>query len=172
MTATETTTRPEVNIEAIPKDLREHTHWVVWDYEMRDGEPTKNPYNPRTGKKAKVNDSRTWGTLPEALEAFEIGDWGGLGFVFSSGDPYCGIDLDNCLVDGEIEPWAQEIIASFQTKYVEISPSGTGVHLITLGDVDKGRSRWIDVIVDGEIVKRKVEIYSTRRFFTMSGRAI
>jgi primase-polymerase (primpol)-like protein len=58
----------------------------------------------------------------------------GVGFVFSSDDPYVGIDLDGCRnpQTGYIEPWALEIVRRLNS-YTEISRSGTGLHIIAKG---------------------------------------
>jgi primase-polymerase (primpol)-like protein len=83
--------------------------------------------------------------------------------VFSSADPFVGIDLDTCRnpETGEIAPWAQKIIERAQGNYVEVSPSGRGLHIITRGSVRGGGMR-----------KGPIEIYSRGRFFTISGRTL
>ena len=80
--------------------------------------------------------------------------------MFSSGDPFAGIDLDKCRdpESGEIEPWAQEILDRVPGAYVEASPSGRGMHIIV-----KGKVR------DGGMRKGKIEMYSCGRFFTVTG---
>jgi primase-polymerase (primpol)-like protein len=84
----------------------------------------------------------------------------GVGFVFCSADPLTGIDLDGCRdpESGEISPWADKIIADASEGYVEVSPSGTGVHIIV-----EGRVR------DGGIRRGAIEMYSRDRFFTITG---
>jgi putative DNA primase/helicase len=145
--------------ENMPCEFKGYAHWVV----HRD----KEPYSPRTGRRASTTDSRTWATFPEALEALESGGYDGVGFVFSSGDPYVGIDLDDCRDSetSEIEEWARAIIAGFTDKYVETSPSGEGVHVITKGVLKKGTKRTLGV--GG--AEKKVEVYGQDRFFTMTG---
>ncbi len=55
-----------------------------------------------------------------------------------SQSPFSGIDLDRCIAEGTLQPWAQEIIKALDT-YTEYSPSwnkaaGTGgVHLLVAG---------------------------------------
>ncbi len=86
----------------------------------------------------------------------------GIGFVFSSADKYTGIDLDG-RVDpetGDIVKWAWEWIAKFDS-YTEYSPSGTGTHIIVKGKSPHNGRREVD--------SKKVEIYSTERFFTIRG---
>src|SRR5215218_7944458 len=133
---TETTGIITLIPENIPASLTERPQWVVWKLEQRDGKETKVPYAPRVdmGIRASSTDLKTWGTFDEALAAYKATEsrYGGIGFVFSSGDPYAGIDLDNCRnpETAEISAWAKKIIARVQEGYIEASPSGTGVHII------------------------------------------
>ena len=142
---------PEDNI---PQGMKTYRHWVI--------HLEKQPYNPTTGRRASTRDSRTWGTFEEALNAYQTGRWSGIGFVFSSGDPYTGIDLDKCRdpETGGIEPWAQELIGRFDS-YTEVSPTGTGIHIITTGQTPHNGKRTVD--------GKTVEIYSVARYFTITG---
>jgi primase-polymerase (primpol)-like protein len=124
-----------------------------------DGRLDKVPYTPGTDRKASTTDLMTWGTIEEALEGLDHFD--GIGFVFSSADPYIGVDLDNCVdtETGEIEPWAWQIIEGLDA-YAELSPSGTGVHIIAKGRIpSSGRHG-------------SVEMYIRDRFFAMTGHAV
>jgi primase-polymerase (primpol)-like protein len=66
----------------------------------------------------------------------------GVGYVFSDGDPYSGVDLDNCRgrETGEIADWAKEIIRGL-ASYTEVSPSGTGVKIWVKGRLPEGQVR-------------------------------
>jgi primase-polymerase (primpol)-like protein len=91
---------------------------------------------------------------------FLVGGYDGVGFVFSPGDPYAGVDLDNCR-DSEsaaLDAWASELVATLD-GYTEVSPSGTGVHVIVRGAAPNRQ--------DG-----RIEAYSSGRYFTVTGRAI
>jgi putative DNA primase/helicase len=147
-------------LENIPEQLKGYRHWVCWRSEIRGGEekPTKVLYTPETGTRASHSNSKTWRTFDECVNASERYD--GIGFVFSSGDPYAGIDLDDCRdpETGEIAPWAQRIIGRVREGYIEVSPSGTGIHIIVEGEVH-----------DGGMRKGSIEMYSQRRFFTVTG---
>jgi putative DNA primase/helicase len=154
------------NTENIPERLAERPQWVCWCLEEREGKPTKVPYVPGTVRRASSTDLMTWATFSEARAAYEAGEpvaYDGLGFVFCSADPFVGIDLDDCCDpnSGEISPWAQEIIDSVQEGYVEISPSGNGVHVIVEGTVRGGGVR-----------RGKVEMYGRERFFTITGKLL
>ncbi len=146
-----------VKLENIPEELKARPQWVVW--KAVGQKPDKVPYSAKTGRKASSTDLMTWSTFEEALEAFEDGEYAGLGFVFSSADPYTGVDLDNCVnEDGEIAGWALEIVRRFDS-YIELSATGTGLHVMVRGDVPNRR-------------KGEVEVYSSKRFFTVTGHVV
>lgn len=163
-------TTPAISAENIPEELRERPQWVCWRLEERDGKPTKVPYQP-SGRRASATDLMTWSGFEHCvMEAAHHFD--GVGFVFSSADPFVGIDLDDCRdpESGEVSEWAQKILDRVQEGYVEASPSGTGVHAIVEGVVRQGGMRK-KVRVDGEVVG-KVEMYGRDRFFTVTGRIL
>ena len=148
--------------ESVPRRLTELVQWVGWQKRDREGKPTKLPINPITGETARVDLSATWGSFEQACQAFEQHGVDGIGFVFSEGDPYCGIDLDGCRnpLTWVIEPWASDIIDTLES-YTEVSPSGTGVHIIVEATLPPGGNR-----------KGGVEMYDRRRFFTFTGQHI
>ena len=146
-----------VKVEGIPEELRVRPQWVVW--KAVGDKPDKVPYSARSGRRASSTDLLTWSTFQEALKAYESGEYAGVGFVFSSADPYTGIDLDNCVdADGEIALWAMEIVRHFDS-YTELSATGTGLHVIIRGDVPNRR-------------KGDVEVYSSKRFFIVTGHVV
>jgi putative DNA primase/helicase len=146
-----------VKAESIPRELSVRPQWVVW--KAVGDKPDKVPYSARSGRRASSTDLLTWSTFQEALEVYENGDYAGIGFVFSSADPYTGIDVDDCVdADGEIAGWALEIVRYFDS-YTELSATGTGLHVIVRGDVPNRR-------------KGDVEVYSSKRFFTVTGHVV
>lgn len=150
--------------DKIPYELKELDHWCCFKIEKVDnGRLTKRPYNPNTNEMAKSNDESTWVSFEDAVT--QSVNYDGIGFFFKA--PYVGIDLDK--VESEIEQYLEQpdtdnIIGEFINvleTYAEISPSGTGIHLITKGELPpRGRRRG------------NVEIYDTGRFFTMTGKHI
>jgi putative DNA primase/helicase len=143
--------------ENIPDELKARPQWVMWH--AVGEKPDKVPYSARTGRKASSTDLLTWSTFEEAAEAYENGEYAGLGFVFCSGDPYTGIDLDDCVSeDGEIAGWALEIVRYFDS-YTELSATGRGLHIVIRGDIPNRR-------------KGDVEVYSSKRFFTVTGHIV
>jgi len=146
-----------VTAENIPEQLKARPQWVVW--KAVGDKPDKAPYSPRTGRRASSTDLLTWSTFQEALEAYENGEYARIGFVFSSADPYTGVDLDDCVdADDEIALWALEIVRYFDS-YTELSATGTGLHIIVRGNVPNRR-------------KDEVEVYSSKRFFTVTGHVV
>ena len=119
----------------------------------------KIPVNPHTGKPAKTTDPETWGTFKDAAEACEKYKLLGIGFVFTEVDPYCGIDLDKCrdADTGKVEPWAADIVAKM-ASYAEVSPSGTGIHILIKGTVPGKQNR-----------RGQFEVYECGRYFTITG---
>jgi primase-polymerase (primpol)-like protein len=148
-------------LENIPEELRQRPQWVVWKLEKRDDKPTKMPYIAGGVGKASTTDLLTWEPFEDALTGYESGAYDGIGFVFCSGDPYVGVDLDGCVdpETGEVALWAAQIIGGLDS-YTELSPSGTGVHIISRGRIPSSGRRG------------SVEMYSQERFFTMTGHLI
>lgn len=148
----------------IPTELRERPQFVVWealpDPEHAEQKPKKIPINPKNEKPASTTNPDTWGTYDEAVAAFNNNpSLAGIGYVFAKEDPFVGIDLDHCrnAETGKIEEWAQKIINDFNS-YTEVSPSGTGVHILIQGERGEGGNR-----------KGDIEIYDKGRYFTLTG---
>lgn len=139
----------------IPQEMREFAQWVVWKYEETNGaKPTKVPYDPKTGRLVSVNDPSTWADFQTAINASN--QYSGIGFVLTDNDPYTFIDLDNTEGD-TVALQRQMFIFDRIQSYSELSPSGTGLHIITKGHVPHGRRR------------SKIEVYSSQRYMTMTG---
>jgi hypothetical protein len=45
----------------VPAELAAVPQWVAWQWEERDGKPTKPPLNPHGGQRASTTDPATWG---------------------------------------------------------------------------------------------------------------
>lgn len=141
----------------IPQELRGLPDWVC----HREGE--KVPIDPKTGRNAKSNDPETWGTFEQATD-WAARNGGGIGFEFAEGAPFCGIDLDHVrdADTGELVPWAREVVDALDT-YTEVSPSGTGLHLIARAGKPEGGSKRANP--DGTAF----EMYDHGRYFRMTG---
>lgn len=141
-----------------PDGLVHRDQWVGWRTQERDGKQTKVPVNPATGRFASATDPETWTDFKTAREHATTKDIG-IGFVFTEDDPIVGVDLDDCRDpdDGILENWAHDIVTRLDS-FTEVSPSGTGVHVLVEGELPEGRNRHGDV-----------ELYDDARFFTVTG---
>ncbi|HAJ36325.1 MAG TPA: hypothetical protein DCL15_11595, partial [Chloroflexi bacterium] len=149
--------------ENFPDELLQLDQWVLWRLAPRKNDkPTKQPYSV-TGSLASTTDPRTWAPFEEAARLFVRGGYDGVGFVFSDTDPYVGIDLDGHCTDGQLDAWALDAVNRLDS-YTELSPSGTGVHVIVRGVMPGGRGRKDQAL--------GLEMYDRARFFTVTGRPL
>ncbi|NLB82553.1 MAG: DNA primase, partial [Clostridiaceae bacterium] len=147
---------------SFPKELTALKQWVCWRLEpdKKSGRDTKVPYSPGTGHRASASNPSTWGTLDEAVDAKDKYSFSGIGFVFTEDCGIVGIDIDHCLNDGKPNEVATDILSRLPPTYIEISPSGTGLHIFLRGKLPSGGNR---------NSKHGVEMYSSSRYFTMTG---
>jgi putative DNA primase/helicase len=147
--------------QGIPKELRQIPNWVNWQLVFKEGATkpwTKVPKNPLTGGNAATDAPSTWTTFEAALAASPR--HAGIGFVFTEENGLVGVDLDHCRdpKTGAIEVWARRIVNQLES-YTEVTPSGTGLHIIVRGEIPEGRRKW-----------GNIEMYSSGRYFTFTGR--
>lgn len=102
----------------------------------RPGKTDKFPCDYRSGKISDAHNPAIW-TDYETAQATAAA-WGapyGVGFVFTDADPFWFIDIDGALVDGEWSPVAQTLCQLFAGAAIEVSQSGTGLHIFGSGVV-------------------------------------
>ena len=138
------TSKEIMEVHTIPTELTDVPHWITWKY-LSDGAKFPN---------GKSNDPSTWHRFQDVQNSEKIA------FVFSDDDPFCGVDLDDCIVDGEILEWAQTVLDRFAgVAYAEFSPSGTGIKLVTRAKKPVG-SRCNN--------GAGIECYDNKRFWTIT----
>ena len=148
----------------IPQELRVLRQWVCAN------DCSKVPMQATRPYPASSTNPDTWSSFEEAVRAVQDGHYDYIGFVFND-NGIVGIDLDDAvssfelasLTDGMVNiRYASELatdILQLCDTYVEISKSGTGLHILLKGDIPfKGKNN-----LNG------VEIYKTARFFIMTG---
>jgi putative DNA primase/helicase len=145
----------------VPSELLEYRQWVLWRKAEVNGRITKVPISPWCGKPASCDRPQSWGTYKHVRYALHRFHCTGIGFVFTDSDPFCGIDLDHCRnLSGTIAPQALDLIRRMGS-YAELSPSGTGVHILLKAKLE-GKGRRVG----------NIEVYDSGRYFTVTGKHI
>lgn len=157
---------------AVPQEMKNLPRWVLWKLEPDDkGKLTKTP-KTLGGYNAASDNAADWITFDRVKKIVPT-TTSGIGFVFND-DGITGIDLDNAFSpDGSIYPKFREIVETLKDTYIEISPSGKGLHIILRCD----ERVYTDTETGGKNKKHKdadgnehgVEIYHTKHFFTVTG---
>lgn len=162
-----------VNPDGIPERLRNDPKWIAWrnEWDKKSGAFKKMPRDPKTGDYLGQIDCRT--SFDDAVGYYRQGPAHAHGIGFSLGDDDSGgivfVDLDKAIkldtVDGEtvweVEPWAQLILDRFPPCYREFSPSGTGVHLLVRGKIERA--------VKAVENHKGFELYASNRYIAMTG---
>lgn len=148
-----------VLIQQLPQELLAYPQWVGWRYVSRDGhrKPDKPPVNPRTLGNAGVKWPNTWSRVEDAYVAYQEHSLSGIGFVLTADDPFVGVDIDNCLDQETISPFADEVVTQL-ASYTEVSPSGTGLRILVACPEFKDNRR-----------RGQIEVYAHSRFLTLTG---
>ncbi|MCX7283916.1 MAG: AAA family ATPase [Novosphingobium sp.] len=163
--------------ENIPEQLRKLRRWAPWaapwsDERQKYDKVPRRASNPACG--LSNLSAAGWVSFDEAMAVYkERPDIiAGVGFLMTGVKGIVGIDLDHCVVNGEIAPWAHEIAAQLDS-YTEISPSGTGLHVWVLGDLPED---WAAKLPGAEKVNGKepgLDVYGGgKRFLTLTGERV
>jgi hypothetical protein len=156
--------------DGIPPELRVQP-FVLWratpNPEAPD-KPKKVPYQIRDPRyKASATDPRTWGSFPDAVDAFGLlsdryrahptdGPIAGIAVILTAAARIFCLDLDRVLEGTTLHPAAARLVAAYDS-FTEISPSGTGLHIFGRGEVHTA--------VRGD----QVELYGDARMICLSG---
>lgn len=108
------------------------------------------------GAPASTTNSTTWCT---AAAVFSSRRGSGSGFML--GDGFACIDIDDCVVDGKLEWWAEDLLRSCPSTYIERSMSGSGLHVF--GFLPPAPGRFFS------FMGRRVEVYRRERFIAVTG---
>lgn len=150
-----------MNIGYIPEELQERPQWVLWELRTLPGDkkPRKVPLQ-LNGTEASSTNPATWTTLDLAYATYADNKrFAGIGYMFSAEDPYTGVDLDGCVVDGELTDEAKAIVLSLNS-YTERSQSGYGLHVLVKAQKPGTKCK---------NSKAGFELYDKERFFIVTG---
>lgn len=123
----------------------------------RPGKTDKLPISYLTGLYANAHDPAIWMEVDAAAAyADMMGTDYGVGFVFTAADPFFFIDIDNCVENGAWSPTAQALMQRFGGAAIEVSVSGTGLHIIGCGTAPSPRKKkygtWFDLYTEDRFV--------------------
>lgn len=170
-----------IYFEKIAPELRGAKRWILWRYERdQKGKPTKVPGSIKDGLffRCSVTNVENYLLFEEVENQYEntheqIDTRGhekyrmcdGIGFVLGGG--YAGADIDHKeeeidkFLNGE-DGLLREYSTALNDSYMEISPSGTGVHAIVKYSSDNAENE--NGCKNGDF-----EFYTQGRFFTVTG---
>lgn len=116
------------------EEVHQSPQWVVWRLEQNQ-RLRKVLYDPTSGRRASSMNPATWCCYEQAQWTWQRshGYYQGVGLVFCPQLlPVMGVDVDHCVDQGRLAPWARAVLALLDS-YTEASPSGTGRHVLLQG---------------------------------------
>jgi len=149
--------------------LAAYHQFIVYKIIPREnGKTDKIPVDYRTGQVMErgvdwQNNPEYWTDPDNAIQtANRLGVNYGIGFLFTAGDPFVFIDIDKCYdqVNGW-SPIANELCQRLNGAAIEVSQSGTGLHIIgTYSNISSHGCK---------NTKLGLELYHERRFVALTG---
>ncbi|WIB25827.1 DNA primase [Curtobacterium sp. MCSS17_015] len=132
----------------IPAEITKRDRWVRWN-------AAKVPLTA-SGSTASSTNPATWTTYAGATASTA-----GVGIGYVLGDGIGCIDLDHCLLDGKPNQEALTFLEAYPRHYIEVSPSGDGLHILGTAEAAVGRRYTANGL--------HIERYSTGRYITVTG---
>lgn len=142
-------------------ELLSRDRWVCWRYLDNKKVPHSItvPHRP-----INALNPKNWHSYTKVVESVLTNQYDGIGFVLN-GDGVVGIDIDDCIDNGRINPIANDIMQELGCRLFEISPSGKGLRGFGLGpNLTSG--------VRGLYRGLSIELYSDKRYLTVTGNAV
>ncbi len=141
--------------------VRQFVTWIAVPSRDRPGKIDKFPTDA-TGRVVSAHDPLIW------RDAVTAASQGNAGFVFTHDDPFFFLDIDGCWTPphentlGFWSPLAHELCARFVGAAIEVSHSGTGLHII-------GRYTGSPPPHGTKNVALGLELYTSGRFVALTG---
>lgn len=149
-----------------PDNLTKLPIWILWRLEPdKGGRITKVPYSGRYHGRASSTDPLTWTTFDRVVDMLckNRSFYKGIGIGVRKSDRLIFIDIDHCVdEDGALSEIAQDIVNHLPGQFVECSQSGSGLHILARGEIPRNFKN----------SKNGVEMYSEKRFCSMTGNAL
>jgi len=171
---------PALETGTYPSDRRDHDQWLTWKPTGDDRKVPRAPYAHPEWPERYVNaqKSSVWTDFETARDWVEKLSGGfALAYVIRNRDEYADEDL--VVVDyddardprtGAIHPLVHEHLQT-AGSYADVSPSGTGVHILCRGRLPEDVTTIADDLPEHDAFpEASIEVYDSARFVAMSGR--
>lgn len=149
---------------------RQFIAYVIVPSSTRPGKTDKFPVDCRTGRVVDAHDPAIWTDAPTAIAAAErFGPSHGVGFVLTENDPFWFLDIDGCYLPVDPDkpegahdwtPIAKALVNAFPGAAVEVSSSGTGLHIFGTGRAPEHKTK-------NSVYH--LEFYTEKRFAALTG---
>ena len=128
--------------------------FIAYKIVPRNGKAVKLPCDLQ-GNIINAHDSTKWHTADEVLHAQQP-----LGFVFTADLGMFFLDIDHCYADGQWSELSTWLLNAFPGAAVEVSSSGTGLHIIGRGTAPPHACKNTAL---------GLELYTDERFVALTG---
>jgi hypothetical protein len=125
----------------VPEAMRKLRRWAPWRAEWNEKKQKyeKIPHRAARPEYGLSNKNATgWVSFDEAMAVYQVNrdKFAGVGYLMTGPHGITGVDLDHCRdpKTGEIADWALEVVRTLNS-YTEVSPSGTGLHVMVAAQV-------------------------------------
>jgi hypothetical protein len=154
-------------MQALPPALAAfaaYRQFIVYRLEpsaTRPGRTDKKPIDHRDGRVTSAQDPAIWTDFPTAsAAAARMGGTHGVGFVFTTADPFWFLDIDHALVKGKWSAIVHELIDALPGCAIEVSSGLDGLHLFGTGPIPPHGTRNVPL---------GLEFYTELRFVALTG---
>ena len=147
--------------------LRAYAQFVLWKAVASKSRPGKFDKFPCdiTGNVTDAHNPNVWLDPDTAISSAQLlGDNYGVGFVFTSNDPFYCVDIDGAY-DGQWSPLATQLCTELSGAAVEISHSGTGLHIIGSYTGAEPEHKCKNIALG-------IELYTSERFIALTGNGV
>lgn len=148
---------------AAMRAFRQFVLWKAVASTRRPGKFDKFPCDI-TGKIVDAHDPSNWVDADTAVTIAQSSDLG-VGFVFTEADPFFFVDIDGAYNGASWSTLATQLCSQFNGAAVEVSQSGTGLHIIgtyTGAEPEHGCKN----------IPLHIELYTSGRFVALTGSGI
>ncbi|MCK5504240.1 MAG: hypothetical protein KAJ10_03715 [Thermodesulfovibrionia bacterium] len=144
----------------VPEAFKSFKQFILWKpVPLPDGKVSKKPVSPFDLTVHDPHDQEVWVDYQTGAMLADQCNLG-LGFVFTTADPFWFLDIDNAWNGSEWSPLSTQLCEAFSGCAVEVSQSGTGLHVFGSGQVPSHGCKNI---------QHGLELYTELRFVALTG---